>query len=159
MKTVILYLAIFFGLIGIVYCDNDAPPAADKKAADDEKAAEKPVKPETIPRLKDPGVRTTDEIKAFFRRGIVVRGKYPAKLKQDRIYTAGELFSRFGKPDKRDSTPTNEWWTYTCADGSVTISFLNKGYGGATGAGVKNNLRLQIIGAGDMAQPRTWGAK
>ena len=125
---------------------------AEVKAAADKKAAEKPDKAKSLPRLRS-AVRTSDEIKAFFRRGIAVQshgtGKHASKPKKNRIYTAGELISRFGKPDERETSATNETWIFVCSDGKVRISFLNKGYGGATGPGVENNLRLQIIGTAE----------
>ena len=140
--------------------DDDAPPAAnradtDKKAAAEKPAAEKPAKPETIPRLKDPSVRTMDEVKSFFQRGIAVfkatpksSSKYPStvKRKQNRIYTFGELVTKFGEPDNRGriNGGTAENWTYDCRDGQCFVTFQTKGYGGATGDKVDNALRLQL---------------
>ncbi len=161
MRTAIsmLIVVLVFNFAAVARCDDDTPPAA-KKAAEDKKAADKPVKSEAIPRLKDPTIRTTDEIKAFFQRGIAhPTGKRSRKPPQNRIYTVRELVAKFGKPDERTIGNTTERWSFSCADGTVTVVFLNKGYGGATeGPGVENRLRLQILAAADMTPLRT-GAK
>ena len=109
----------------------------------------KSTKAETIPRLKDSSVRTMDEVKAFFQRGIVTgSGKGhrsgSSKPKQNRIYTVAELITKFGKPDERKRFASSERWIYVCSDGSVSVTFENKGYGGGSGADAESKLRLQI---------------
>ena len=92
------HCSVCLNFTAVARCDDDTTPAADKKAAADKKTAEKPDKAKSLPAAeRSCWVRTSDEIKAFFRRGIAVQshgtGKHASKPKQDRIYTAGELIA------------------------------------------------------------------
>jgi len=135
MKSVIYFLAL--PLIFAGFLSSALAGAVDEGEAE----------PAPLPRMKDPALRTMDDVKSFFLRGIVANGprRSPAKNgrpKQNRIYTVGELKAKFGEPQDRKQG-VNEAWTFQCADGKVFVSFTAKGYGGYSGPGAENRLRLQ----------------
>ncbi len=178
MRTAIavLIVPLVFNFAAVARCDNDTPQAAEKagagkkaaekadagkKAAENKKSADKPDrpdKPETLPRLKDPDVRTMDEVKAFFQRGIATTsqvasrshtsGKFAGggKRKQNRIYTVRELLAKFGDPNQRERHNGGgvEAWTYDCQDGQCFVHFTSKGYGGTSGTQAEGTQRLQL---------------
>jgi hypothetical protein len=101
--------------------------------------------PESRPSSSQNKTWGVDEIMSFFQSGIV-----QGKGKHNRIYTVGEILSKFGEPAKRESrggksntTQTNETWVYNCKDGTVTVGFTQVGYGGNSSSNGKN-MRLQI---------------
>ena len=113
-----------------------------------------------IAKMKDPSVRTVDDVKAFFLSGIPrdnqarqstrgsKRSTPSTKGKANRVYTVGELESRFGPPNERSQGHGSskagakpDIWTYNCVDGSVKCTFIEKGYGAGDAA---STLRLQI---------------
>jgi hypothetical protein len=98
-----------------------------------------------IAKMKDSSVRTVDDVKAFFLSGIPPdnqarqsthgskRSTPSAKGKANRVYTVGELESRFGPPNERSQGHGSskagakpEIWTYNCVDGSVKCTFIEK---------------------------------
>ena len=131
------------------------------EAAAHEPVAKPAVTPDApIAKMKDPSVRTVDDVKAFFLSGIPPdnqarqstrgskRSTPSTKGKANRVYTVGELESRFGPPNERSQGHGSskagakpEIWTYNCVDGSVKCTFIEKGYGTGDAA---STLRLQI---------------
>jgi hypothetical protein len=136
VKTSIFLLAAI-GLAPAANCEEDAAP---------------------LPGAKNLEVRSVDDVKAFFMRGIPKRSrankgashKSTTELpKHNRIYTVKELVAQFGDPEdrhrRRGTGETGEARTYRCKDGACLVQFSTRGYAGSTDQAAEN-LGLEIDG-------------
>jgi hypothetical protein len=102
-----------------------------------------------FPPMKNPAVRTIDDLKEFFDAGVAAKkpdSKNPDKI-TNTVYTVRELWDRFGnvKPSARhrNGDAGTECWTFECQDGTVSVTFRQRGYSKAHKT-ASENLRLEV---------------